>query len=90
MGYSYSDANGYLDLGPSISGLRELKVLLKRTKDHPAFDQFLEYGYTNMLSALIVECKNLAGKTENKDIRYALKHLSGLAKKADAIIILEM
>jgi hypothetical protein len=90
MGYSYSDANGYLDLGPSINGLRELKVLLKRTKAHPAFDQFIEYGYTNMLSALAVECKNLAGQTEDKNIRYTLKHLSLIAKKADEVIILEM
>jgi hypothetical protein len=90
MGYSYSDANGYLEAGPSINGLRELKVLLKRTKAHPAFDQFLEFGYTNMLSALTIECKELASQTEDKDIRYTLKHLSLLAKKADEIIILEM
>jgi hypothetical protein len=90
MGYSYSDANGYLDTGPSINGLRELKILLKRTKTHPAFDQFLEHGYTNMLSALVAECKDLASQTEDKNICYTLKHLSLLAKKADEVIILEM
>ena len=88
MGYSYSDANGYLDTGPSISGLSELKVLLKRTKAHPAFDQFIEHGYTNMLSPLVAECKDLAGQTKNENIQYTLKHLSLLAKKADEIIIL--
>lgn len=89
MGYSYSDANGYLETGPSINGLRELKMLLKCTKAHSAFDQFLEYGYTNMLSALAVECKDLASQTDNEDIRYTLNRLSLLVKKAEEIIILE-
>jgi hypothetical protein len=88
MGYFYGDASGYLETGPSINGLRQVKILLKRTKAHPAFDQFIEYGYTNMLTELAAECKNLASQTEDKDIRYTLKHLSGLAKKADEIIVL--
>jgi hypothetical protein len=89
MGYSYSDANGYLDSGPSVNGLRELKMLLKCTKTHPTFDQFVEFGYTNLLSALAVECKDLASQTDDENIRYTLKHLSLLSKKAKEVIILE-
>jgi hypothetical protein len=89
MGYSYIDANGYLDGGPSINGLRQLKMLLKRTEAHPAFDQFIEYGYTNMLSALALECKVLAGQTKDKNIQFTLDHLSLLATKAEEIIALE-
>lgn len=90
MAYTYHDANGYLEPGPSINGWRELKALAVQSRlALPALGQLLEHGYTNLLVALAIECRTLSAKTDNQDIKSTLSHLAGLTQKADEIIALE-
>lgn len=90
MAYTYHDANGYLDLGPSINGLREIKNLRATAKgEFPGIDQLLKFGYTNLLVELADDCKRLSKGTSDKDIQFSLRHLANLCRKADEIIILE-
>jgi hypothetical protein len=91
MAYSFYDTKGYIGPGPSITGWRDVKKLLEEYKDipRPALEQLIEHGHTNMLPALAVECRNLSNKTKDQDIKNTLKALSGLAKRAQEVIILE-
>lgn len=90
MGYKFSDANGDSTHGPSINGLREVKDLMKEYDNpRPALEQLLQHGHTNMLPALSMECRNLANKTNDKDIKHTLISLAAFARRADEIVILE-
>jgi hypothetical protein len=91
MAHTFSDANGYLDLGPNINGLRQIKKLRSTANGKfPAIDQLLELGYTNLLAELADDCRRLSKQTSDKDIQFSLKHLAVLCRKAEEIIILEM
>ena len=91
MAYTYSDANGYLDLGPSVNGLRQLKELRATAKGKfPGIDQLLKIGYTNLLVELADDCGRLSKQTSDKNIQFSLKHLAMLSRKTEEIIILEM
>lgn len=91
MAYKFNDVNGFVADGPSINGLREVKQLMVEYKDwpRPALEQLLEHGHTDMLPALSVECKNLANKTNDKDIKSTLIKLAAAALKAKEVIIME-
>ena len=66
MAYTYSDANGYLDLGPTVNGLRQIKKLRATAKGtFPGIDQLLKLGYTNLL----VELADTV--TEMREVKHA-------------------
>jgi hypothetical protein len=91
MAYTFSDVNGYLDLGPTISGLRQIKDLRASSKGKfSGIDQLLELGYTKLLVELADDCGRLSKQTSDKEIQFSLKHLERLCRKAEEIIILEM
>ena len=92
MGYTLSDEGRFLDLGPSINGLRELKKFLShhpKTK-FPALQMFLEDGYTPLTKALATECRVLAklAGAAHPDVAISLTSLGVSASKARGIIIL--
>lgn len=90
MAYKFNDANGYLEAGPSVNGLKEIKALMKEYDDpRPALAQLLQYGHTNMLPALAVEVRNLSNKTNDKSIKHTLGTIYRLSKKANEILVLE-
>jgi hypothetical protein len=92
MPYTFSDASKREWPGPSINGLDEVKQLIAAYKDwpRPALDQLLTHGMTNMLPALSVECRNLANKTNDQNIKHTLVALAAIALQADEVVILEM
>lgn len=90
MGYKFNDANGYLEAGPSINGLKEIKDLATEYQARrPALEQLIQHGHTDMLLALQVECRNLANKTNDKDVKHSLLRISALASKASEVLIME-
>ena len=64
---------------------------MARSKDlpTPAFDQLIEFGYTNLLSELRDECASLLKRTDDKDIKISLSTLGDFARSADEIVVLE-
>lgn len=92
MPYTFRDASKNSYPGPSINGLVEMKQLLSAYKDYPrpALEQLLEHGMTNMLPALSMECRNLANKTNDENVKHTLISLAAIARKADEVVILEL
>lgn len=91
MGYTYSDANGYLDGGPSISGLKQIKKVLAMAQgSFSSLQDLLNHGYTISLAALAEDCMRLSKLTRNKDVKCSLEHLAKLTGKAEEMIVLLM
>lgn len=89
MAYTINDENGFVGLGPSISGLKQLRVFIaSQNKEHPALDHFLEEGYTTQTLALSTECKRLARVAIDNDVKITLTSLAKDAKRARGIVIL--
>jgi len=91
MPYKLLDADKKEAPGPSVNGLREIKQLISENKgNRVALDQLLKHGYTNMLTSLRLECRNLANKTNDPDVKNSLNAIGQFASNANEIVALEM
>jgi hypothetical protein len=94
MAYTIEDENGFVGLGPSINGLRELKAFVSKqnAKKFPVIGEFLEHGFTPQTKLLANECRMLAdaSKEESKNLAFSFNALAKDATKAKGIVILAM
>lgn len=91
MAYAFHDVDGYLDPGPCINGLRQLKAFIASQQGlkFPAIEQLFDIGYTKLLAQLKIECRNLEKRATDKDIKSTLASLGKSASKAKEILIME-
>jgi hypothetical protein len=92
MAYSFSDITGnVVGDGPSINGLRELKAFVQEqgAEEYPSIGHLFEHGYTKRLLQLGKECRSLAKRATNKDIKITIVSLGKSATKAKELLIME-
>jgi hypothetical protein len=89
MAYSVEDENGDIGAGPSGNGLSELrKFVLAQADDlYPSLRMLLMHGVTHQVEKLTIECRALASKCTDKDIKSTLSSLAISSAKAEGIVM---
>ena len=93
MGYDIFGEHGYVDGGPTISGLRAFRTEVSRRVNRGRYlhiDTFLEEGYVTKPRLLARECRLLAPTIKNLDVRFTCEALTKAAMRAGNIVILSM
>jgi len=89
MAYTLMDEDGELGHGPSINGRTQLEKYLATVKlKHPALSMLLVHGATHLTLALAVECKNLAAKCKDAEVKSTLQSLAKDARKAKQCVMM--
>ena len=90
MAYNYEDSQGWMALGPNISGAKALIDEVKKNaprKAYPVLHELLTRGNTDSPKLLKVEAQRLAEKTRDKDVKDTLLRLAGVAARAKGYLM---
>lgn len=91
MSYDIFGEHGYVDGGPTTSGLRAFRAEVSRRANRGRFPQletFLEHGLSTKPRLLARECRVLAPTIKNADVRFTCEALAKAAMRSGTIVIL--